>query len=356
MNDSKDQFTDVITKKTEELSQKVVERQYEKNPEYYPNFGEEEKIKSIQDVKYHLSFLTESLKLDDEQIFTDYVAWVKLLFREQKLPDSLMIQTLESMKEVLISRFSSEYNDQVQDFIDGGLKKMHESVEKPPSYITPENPQKELAKRFNTNLLQGNKRKASKLILDAVNQGASVKDIYLNVFQPSQLEIGRLWLLNEISVAQEHYVSAATQLIMSQLYSNIFGTQRNGKKFIGACIGDELHEIGIRMVVDFFEMEGWDTYYLGANTPVNTIILAVEDNHADALGLSIAMPYHRSLLKEAIDQIRTHFDNAVPKILIGGNGIKHNENIWKEFGADGYAKDAQEAVDLANILIENHGK
>ena len=41
---------------------------------------------------------------------------------------------------------------------------------------------------------------------------------------------------------------------------------------VATCIGGELHEIGIRMVADFFEMEGWDTYYLGANTPADAVV------------------------------------------------------------------------------------
>ena len=106
------------------------------------------------------------------------------------------------------------------------------------------------------------------------------------------------------------------------------------------------------MVGDFFEMEGWDTYYLGANTPVATIISAIEENQADVVGLSISMPYHRSLVKEAIEVIRQHFKSSCPKILVGGNGINHNKEIWKYLGADGYGSDAQEAVDLAKQLIQ----
>ncbi|MDZ7776615.1 MAG: hypothetical protein U5L09_13885 [Bacteroidales bacterium] len=54
---------------------------------------------------------------------------------------------------------------------------------------------------------------------------------------------------------------------MSQLYPYIFNSQRVGKSMVAATVGGELHEMGIRMVADFFEMEGWDTWYLGANAP-----------------------------------------------------------------------------------------
>ena len=63
-------------------------------------------------------------------------------------------------------------------------------------------------------------------------------------------------------MAQEHYCTAATQLIMSQLYPYIFTTGKNGRVLVGTCVSGDLHEIGVRMVSDFFEMEGWDTFYL----------------------------------------------------------------------------------------------
>lgn len=94
-----------------------------------------------------------------------------------------------------------------------------------------------------------------------------MKSIYLEVLQPVQREIGNLWQTNEVSVAQEHYCTAATQLIMGRLYPYLHLAPRNGKRVVVACVGGELHEVGARMVADILEMEGWDSYYLGANTP-----------------------------------------------------------------------------------------
>ena len=109
-----------------------------------------------------------------------------------------------------------------------------------------------------------------RFVLDAVNSGVPVRDIYLQVFQPAQYEIGRLWQTNRISVAQEHYCTAATQLIMSQLYPLIFSSPRNGLRMVAACVQGDSHELGLRMVSDFFELEGWDTLFLGASTPAGS--------------------------------------------------------------------------------------
>lgn len=76
----------------------------------------------------------------------------------------------------------------------------------------------DLALQYTQMLLQGDRHSAGKLIFDAVKSGVPIKEIYLYVFQPSQYEIGRLWQNNKISVAKEHFCTASTQFIISQLY------------------------------------------------------------------------------------------------------------------------------------------
>jgi methanogenic corrinoid protein MtbC1 len=341
----------VLNQNKESIAQKVVEMQFSLSPEYMERFGDEGKTKSIRDAEYHIPFLSEAILLEDKEIFTDYIEWVKILFKELNLEDEILAETLNLYTGVLKDYLSEEQVETVTGYIQEGISKLHEPTSHIESYIDTSNNLGKLAKTFNETLLEGRKNKAAELIFEELKKGTSIKDIYLQVFQVSQLEVGRLWLMNKISVAKEHYVSAATQMIMSQLYPYIFSTERKGRTFIGACVGGELHEIGIRMVCDFFEMEGWDTYYLGANTPATNIISSIKEYQADIIGLSIAMPYNQSLIKDIVSKIKKESERPETKVIIGGNGINQSKDKVKTFGADGYAPDAHKAVELANQLI-----
>jgi methanogenic corrinoid protein MtbC1 len=173
----------------------------------------------------------------------------------------------------------------------------------------------------------------------------------MQVFQPSQLEIGRLWQINQMSVAQEHYCTAATQMIMSQLYHHIFGTPKNGRRLVAACVGNELHELGLRMVADFFEMDGWDTYYLGSNTPASSIVQTVFERQADVLALSATMTFHIKFVKDLIGQVRKADKSGKVKILAGGYPFQVDPQLWRQVGADGTAAGADSAINTINSLL-----
>ena len=352
MNKLREQLQELLLTNKEEYAIKIVDKQYKDQPEFWEKYGESGRKLSIRDAAYHLPFLAESIAASQKEIFTDYVAWVKNLFRGLNFPDSVMIKTLECTRFVLNKELPEEMAAIASEFIEAGIEQMHSPVEYMDSYIDESTELGKLAKKYNDALLAGNRNLAGNLVMDAVKNGVEVKEIYLEVFQKSQYEVGRLWLSNQISVAKEHFCSAATQMIMSQLYPYIFSSERVGKKFVGACVGGELHEIGIRMVADFFEMAGWDTYYLGANAPASAIIKSVEENEADIIGLSIAMPFHRNLLKETIIDIRKSAAGKDLRILVGGVALKQRVDI-NEFNADGWAPNAQLAIEKANQLLSN---
>lgn len=102
-----------------------------------------------------------------------------------------------------------------------------------------------LAKAYLDALLGGHRQLAGKLVLEAVRSGTNVRNIYLDVFQATQREVGRLWQSNRINVAQEHYCTAATQLVMAQLYPWVFAAERNGRSMVATCVSGDLHELGV---------------------------------------------------------------------------------------------------------------
>jgi MerR family transcriptional regulator, light-induced transcriptional regulator len=346
------QASQAITEKLDTLARSAVDRQYTRQAEHWKPYNQAGYAKSIRDAGYHFSYLAESLAADDTSLFLDYAAWVKVLFAGLNFPPAALTVNLECMDQALAETLAPDLAVLAHSYIDAALEHLHHTTETLQSFMTPEAPLYELARQYLNALLQSDRRSSGRLILDAVAQGTGVKDIYLHVFQPCQLEIGRLWQMNRASVAQEHFCSVTTQMIMSQLYPYIFSTPKTGYRLVATSVSGELHEIGVRMVSDFLEMEGWDTCYLGANTPTDSILHTIEQRQANIIAISATMSFHVSKVAQMIASI--HASSSLPpvKILVGGYPFNISSGLWQRVGADGYARNAQEAVAIAQNLME----
>lgn len=351
MNDAAQQASAVIQAQRDALAEALVAHQYQLQPEFWHRFGETGHAKSVRDAGYHLTYLSEALTAGDPTLFVEYVLWAKTLFAGLNFPDDVLPQSLECMRAVFQTMLPEDVRPIACEYVQAALDALPRATAQPTSFIHADTPLGTLARAYLDALLRGERATASQLILDAVERGASVKDIYLHVFQPVQYEIGRLWQTNQISVAQEHYCTAATQVIMSQLYPRIFSGAKIGRKMVVACVGGELHEIGARMVADFFEMEGWDTYFLGANTPTDAILRTLDERRADILAISATMTFHVRHVAELIERVRATSLPQKPKLLVGGYPFNLSPSLWRAVNADGYARDAQQALQVAHSIL-----
>ncbi|HET6511684.1 MAG TPA: cobalamin-dependent protein, partial [Candidatus Kapabacteria bacterium] len=308
-----------------------------------------------------LNYLAEAVGADQPDLFADYVLWAKFMLQGRGVPAEDLIENLKILREVIAPKLSAAAEKQALKCIDAGLAQLEVagaeaktselSIELP-CRITQDNPHCELATNYLNALLRGDRHEASRMIMSAVDAGVSVKELYLHVFQPAQHEVGRLWQINVLTVAQEHYCTAATQLIMSQLYPHIFSTRKNGRAMVATCVSGDLHEIGVRMISDFFEMEGWDTFYLGANVPVDSVVSSIKDREADLLAVSATMTFHVGAVRKLIAAIRADEETKQTKIIVGGYPFNLAPTLWKEIGADGHALDAERSLSLAEELLK----
>lgn len=336
-----------------EFSKKVVKKQLELNKRLNERYTPSDIKKCERDVEYLLAYFIESFQVDEKTLFEDYLLWAKRLLKKINIHEKVVIENIEIIIQLLKEKFDITVENKAISFLRSGIEKIKNSDYKNESYISEKNKYSDLAKKYLNLLIEGKKSKANKLIMDTFKTGVSIKDIYLNIFQPVQYEVGRLWHENIITVAQEHYATAITQLIMSRLYPYIIKNINLNYKILAACVGDELHEMGIRMLADFFEMEGWDTYYIGANTPADSIIQNLKDNRIDVLALSVTMTFHLKKAKTLIKKIRKEKDLDRLKILVGGYPFKIADGLWEKIGADGFGRDADEAIAITRRFLEN---
>jgi len=338
-----------------QLAEIITEKHFERKPELEARYGAAGRLKCFQDANYHLSYLSEALQSAQPMLFADYVSWAKTMLEGRKIPEKDLIDNLQVMRESLAEVLPVEFRRIACEYVDAGIRELAEHAPAQTSMTKGEIPLKFLADEYLDTLLRGRRDEASRLILGAFESGRTVKELYLQVFQKAQHEIGRLWQTNQISVAQEHYCTAATQMIMSQLYPYIFASEKNGRTLVATCTSGDLHEIGVRMVSDFFEMEGWDTFYLGANVPVRDLIQAVMERDADLVLISATMTFHLRYVREMIAAIRSNPETKSVKIMVGGYPFNIAPDLWKQIGADGFAKNAESALAAAGKLIDGAG-
>ena len=121
--------------------------------------------------------------------------WVRQYFKGHGYSPESIISSLKSMHEVLREFLPEDLYHTAAEYLDAGIQKMHEPPKEVHTYIDESGPLGKLTKAFNEALLKGNRREASRMIMNEVEKGTPIKDIYLHVFQTSQLEVGRFCTL-----------------------------------------------------------------------------------------------------------------------------------------------------------------
>lgn len=293
----------------------------------------------------------QALKFDSHVLFEDYIGWIKVVFQNRDIPAEYLEENILILQNYLTHRFGLEKAQDSVALLDKGMDKLTEGITTSSCFFN-QSSETSLVKDYTEYLLKGETRSANQLIIDALDKGMSIEDVYLNIFQYSQYEIGRLWQINKISVAQEHFCTAATQKIMAQLYPSVLSDKVHKHSIIATCVGNELHEMGIRMVADFFEMNGWNTSYFGASTPSDSVLKFLKENHTDVILLSATLTPHLSFLYDLIQLIKRYQPDNKLRIIVGGYPFNLDKELWTKMGADGYAADAKEAVSIGNKLVD----
>jgi MerR family transcriptional regulator, light-induced transcriptional regulator len=320
-------------------------------PDMAERYTEQHKQNFKKDISWILSYLAESVLAGQPVLFEEFISWLKTFLSSIGIPKKDVAESLELIKKHINAVCTDAENAILNPMLNKAVSIVL-SENQEISIPAKENDLSPLAQKYLDSLLRGNRNVSLSLVLDEVKAGAPVKEMYTQVFQPVQYEIGRLWQTNKISVAQEHYCTGATQLVMSQLYPYLFTGEKKNRKLVTTCVPEELHEVGARMVTDFFEMDGWDTYYLGANMPIESLVRYLSEIKPQCLAISATMTFHVSVVEEMIRKIRAaHEVSSDLKILVGGYPFIVAEGLWKKVGANGYAPNAMEAVELADKLV-----
>lgn len=332
------------------LAEQVISIQYNRYPALSGRYGANGRAKCIEDANYTLLYLESAVRSDSPELFSEYVIWLRGLMESVGVAAADVTSNLLAMRDLLAGQ-ASGFGATAAAYIDAALTAAAE-IPVQPSHLDSAAPLNALARSYLEGLLRNDRRGATELVLAAAADGVAVADLYEQVFQPCLREIGRLWQRNEISVAQEHLFTAATQMVMSQLYPHIFNRPANGRSMVAVCANGELHEIGVRMVADMFEMAGWETTYVGASTPVGSVVRMLCDLRPDLLAVSATIAPNVGNAAALVSAVRAVPELATVRVMVGGAPFNQARDLWQRIGADGWAPDARSAISVAETLVQ----
>jgi methanogenic corrinoid protein MtbC1 len=299
--------------------------------------------------------LSSSLAAGCPSVFARQIAWRRSAFEARGVPLDDLKAGLAVLKETVAAEVPPEDRAIIESFVKPALCAIDSVApgcgQSSESSLCPETAVGQLGIKYLVALLEGNRLAASRLITDAAKAGMPVRDLYLQVLSPAQTELGRMWEQAEIDIAEEHFATATTQMVMAQLYSFLDRKPCNGKTVIAATVTGNHHEIGIKMVADFFEEEGWRAVYLGAAVPPDELAVAVVTFEADLLVLGACMHNQLQGVADAIRVVRATPQASRAQILVGGAGFAETGDLWRTMGADALANGATDAVDVAHRLV-----
>ena len=162
-----------------------------------------------------------------------------------------------------------------------------------------------------------------------------------------KFEAGELWLPHLILGAEA--MEAAIKVLEEHMPRGALESTSRGTVVIGTVEGD-IHDLGLRIVASMLRANGFKVYDLGCNARSLDLIQKAKEVDADIIAASslmtTTMPFMRDLI-EALESagLRDRF-----KVLVGGGPVSKE---WaKAIGADGYGKDASEAVKAAKQLVQ----
>ena len=177
-------------------------------------------------------------------------------------------------------------------------------------------------------LVDGDKNKCAELIQSLVDNGADLKDIYVELYQKSLYRIGKLWDHNELTIPEEHMATQITESLISKFAPNP-PTEPKYKALV-TCIDKEFHEIGAKMVSHVFELNNWKTYYLGASIPTKENIKYVKQIDPNVIAISWSLYLNLGRFLELVDHLTKFYPTK--KIVVGGQALNGNsDNLLRKY-------------------------
>lgn len=334
------------------LAASIVDRQLARAPETAEAYGTGPRDLAM-DTEVRLGYLAEALAADRPKLFTEQLNWLKVLCAARGVTEADLQLNLTCMSEELAARLPEQSAKLVAPMMALASEHLAHAPSTTPSYLEAEAPHIETARQFLLAVLEAREQDAVQLVMAAYAAGTSIAELHEHVLCQVQREIGRMWQMGEITIAEEHLCTGIVTTVLTLMRASAPRAASNGRRVITATVSNETHALGIQLVTQSFEAEGWHVISLGADTPAVAIADAARDFGCDVIALSVNIVLYVRQTADLIAALRAHPVTANIPILVGGQPFNLVGDLWQIVGADGHAPTAMGSPAVAAKLVSD---
>jgi corrinoid protein of di/trimethylamine methyltransferase len=201
-------------------------------------------------------------------------------------------------------------------------------------------------------IVEGDSEAASHLVREALDAGAEPEEVFETCVTPTLADVGdrfgRLEIFLPELLLSADAAKAIIDVLVPVMKERSRGSLSAGKVVIGTVAGD-IHDIGKNMVATMLEVNGFEVINLGTDVSPNDLLATARTREADVIAMSSLLTTSLPYIKDVLAVLAETGDNALFKVMVGGGPVTDD---WAEsVGADGYGRDAAEAVEVARKLM-----
>jgi 5-methyltetrahydrofolate--homocysteine methyltransferase len=204
-------------------------------------------------------------------------------------------------------------------------------------------------KEINQGVLDGDMNKVTESVQAALDTGVSASDILQNGLVSAMGEVGCRFEAGEYFVPEmlmaARAMKAGLQIIRPLLIDS--GVKPAGKVAIGTVKGD-LHDIGKNLVAMMLEGAGFAIIDLGTDVDPEKFVDAAHEG-INIICLSALLTTTMLNMESTIQAFDAAGIRDKVKIVIGGAPV--TQGFATRIGADGFAPDASQAVNVVKSLV-----
>lgn len=200
-------------------------------------------------------------------------------------------------------------------------------------------------------ILDGNQKLVIEKVEQAIDSGLTAEEILNKAMIEAMAEAGTLFEEGEFFVPELLVAARAMQGGMELLKPLLTrdNVKAKGTVLAGTVKGD-LHDIGKNLVCMMLEGSGFEIIDLGSDVEPQIFVQTVQEKHVDIVAMSALLTTTMVNMKTTIDALASAGVRGKVKVMVGGAPV--SQDFASKIGADGYAADANQAVRLAQSLLE----